>query len=52
MHAIVDGAIAGLFPSHPVLVVAAGFASHLAIDGSRTWITPFRRLGRLPRAPL
>jgi hypothetical protein len=31
-HAIVGGAIASLFPSHPLLVVAAGFASHFAID--------------------
>jgi hypothetical protein len=36
-HAIVGGALASLFPSHPVLVVAAGFASHFAIDAIPHW---------------
>jgi hypothetical protein len=31
-HAIVGGALASLFPSHPVAAFAAGFASHFAID--------------------
>jgi hypothetical protein len=36
-HAIVGGALASLFPAHPVLVVAAGFASHFAIDAIPHW---------------
>jgi len=36
-HAIVGGAIASLLPSHPVLAVAAGFASHFAIDAIPHW---------------
>src|SRR6516225_11831962 len=39
-HAIVGGTIASLFPSHPALVVAAGFASHFAIDAIPHWDYP------------
>jgi hypothetical protein len=39
-HAIVGGAIASLLPSHPLLVVAAGFASHFAIDAIPHWDYP------------
>jgi hypothetical protein len=42
-HAIVGGAIASLFPSHPLLVVAAGFVSHFAIDAIPHWDYPLRR---------
>lgn len=31
-HALVGAAAASLFPAHPYLAFAAGFASHLAID--------------------
>src|ERR1700738_4714821 len=31
-HAIVGGALANLLPSHPVVAITAGFASHFAID--------------------
>ncbi len=31
-HALVGAAAAGLFPEHPYVAFAAGFASHLAID--------------------
>jgi hypothetical protein len=43
-HAIVGGAIASLFPSHPVAVVAAGFASHFAIDAIPHWDYPLRSI--------
>ena len=36
-HAVVGGAIASLFPSHPILAAAAGFASHFAIDAIPHW---------------
>jgi len=41
-HAIVGGAIASLFPSHPFLVAVAGFASHFAIDAIPHWDYPLR----------
>jgi hypothetical protein len=43
-HAIVGGAIASLFPSHPILVAAAGFASHFAIDAIPHWDYPLRSI--------
>jgi hypothetical protein len=43
-HAIVGGAIASLFPSHPILVVLAGFASHFAIDAIPHWDYPLRSI--------
>jgi hypothetical protein len=43
-HAIVGGAIASLFPSHPVLVVAAGFTSHFAIDAIPHWDYPLQAI--------
>ena len=43
-HAIVGGAIASLFPSHSVAVVAAGFASHFAIDAIPHWDYPLRSI--------
>jgi hypothetical protein len=39
-HAIVGGAIASLFPSHPILIAAAGFTSHLVIDAIPHWDYP------------
>jgi hypothetical protein len=39
-HAIVGGAIASLIPSHPVLAVVAGFASHFVIDAIPHWDYP------------
>jgi len=49
-HAIVGGAIASLFPSHPALVVAAGFASHFAIDAIPHWDYPLQALSVRPAA--
>jgi len=43
-HAIVGGAIASLLPSHPVLAVAAGFASHFVIDAIPHWDYPLRSI--------
>jgi hypothetical protein len=49
-HAIVGGAIASLFPSHPVLVVAAGFTSHFAIDAIPHWDYPLQAISVRPAA--
>jgi hypothetical protein len=49
-HAIVGGAIAGLFPSHPVLVAAAAFASHFAIDAIPHWDYPLHAISVRPAA--
>ena len=49
-HAIVGGALASLFPSHPVLVVAAGFASHFAIDAIPHWDYPLQAISVKPAA--
>jgi hypothetical protein len=43
-HAIVGGAIASLFPSDPILVALAGFASHFAIDAIPHWDYPLRSI--------
>ena len=43
-HAIVGGAIASLFPSHPALVVAAGFASPFLIDAIPHWDYPLQAI--------
>jgi hypothetical protein len=43
-HAIVGGAIASLFPSHPALVAVAGFASHFAIDAIPHWDYPLQSI--------
>ena len=43
-HAIVGGAIASLFPSHPILAAAASFASHFAIDAIPHWDYPLRSI--------
>jgi hypothetical protein len=43
-HAIVGGAIASLFPSHPVLVALASFGSHFAIDAIPHWDYPLRSI--------
>jgi hypothetical protein len=43
-HAIVGGAIASLFPEHPVLVALAGFASHFVIDAIPHWDYPLRSI--------
>jgi len=36
-HALVGAAAASLFPEHPYLAFAAGFASHFAIDALPHW---------------
>jgi hypothetical protein len=43
-HAIVGGAVASLFPTHPVLVAVAGFASHFAIDAIPHWDYPLQTI--------
>jgi hypothetical protein len=43
-HAVVGGAIASLFPAHPVLVALAAFASHFAIDAIPHWDYPIRAI--------
>ena len=49
-HAIVGGAIASLFPSHPVLVATAGFVSHFAIDAIPHWDYPLQAISLRPAA--
>jgi hypothetical protein len=49
-HAVVGGAVASLFPSHPVLVVVLGFASHFAIDAIPHWDYPLHAISVAPRA--
>src|SRR3954447_12514318 len=49
-HAVVGGAIASLFPSHPVLVAVAAFASHFAIDAIPHWDYPLRGITQKPGA--
>jgi hypothetical protein len=43
-HAIVGGAVASLFPSHPALVAVAGFASHFVIDAIPHWDYPLQTI--------
>jgi hypothetical protein len=43
-HAIVGGALASLFPTHPIVAVAAGFASHFAIDAIPHWDYPLQSI--------
>ena len=43
-HAIVGGALASLFPTHPIVAVAAGFASHFAIDAIPHWDYPLQAI--------
>jgi hypothetical protein len=49
-HAIIGGAIASLFPSHPVAAVASAFASHFAIDAIPHWDYPLRSIALGPQA--
>jgi hypothetical protein len=49
-HAVLGGAIAGLFPSHPVLVAVAAFASHFAIDAIPHWDYHLRTISLKPGA--
>ncbi|GLR85827.1 hypothetical protein [Bradyrhizobium iriomotense] len=49
-HAVVGGAIASLFPSHPILVAVAAFASHFAIDAIPHWDYPLRAIRLKPGA--
>jgi hypothetical protein len=49
-HAIVGGAVASLFPSHPVLVGVLGFASHFAIDAIPHWDYPLQSISVKPGA--
>ena len=43
-HAIVGGAVASLFPSHPIVAIAAGFGSHFLIDAIPHWDYPLRTI--------
>jgi hypothetical protein len=49
-HAIVGGAVASLFPSHPVLVAVLGFASHFVIDAIPHWDYPLQSISVKPGA--
>lgn len=49
-HAVVGGAIARLFPSHPALVVVTAFASHFAIDAIPHWDYPLGAITLKPGA--
>ena len=49
-HAIVGGAVASLLPSHPVLVVVLGFASHFVIDAIPHWDYPLQSISVKPGA--
>jgi hypothetical protein len=49
-HAIVGGALASLFPSNPVAIIAAGFASHFAIDAIPHWDYRLRSISVGPGA--
>jgi hypothetical protein len=49
-HAIVGGAIASLFPTNPVVAMAAGFASHFVIDAIPHWDYPLRSISLGPGA--
>jgi hypothetical protein len=49
-HAIVGGALASLFPSHPVAIIAAGLASHFAIDAIPHWDYRLRSISVAPGA--
>src|ERR1700685_2971847 len=49
-HALVGGAVASLFPSHPVLVAALSFASHFAIDAIPHWDYPLQSISVKPGA--
>ncbi len=53
-HAVVGAAIATLLPRDPVLVFAAGLASHFVIDAIPHWDYPLRgiSLGRSRTGPL
>jgi hypothetical protein len=43
-HAVVGGAVASLFPTHPGLVAIAGFASHFALDAIPHWDYPLQAI--------
>jgi hypothetical protein len=47
-HAIVGGALASLFPSHPTVAFAAGFASHFVIDAIPHWDYPLQSISLVP----
>ena len=49
-HAIVGGAVASLFPSHPVLVAGLAFASHFVIDAIPHWDYPLHSISVKPGA--
>jgi hypothetical protein len=47
-HAIVGGALAGLFPTNPIAAIAVGFASHFAIDAIPHWDYPLQSISVAP----
>jgi hypothetical protein len=47
-HAIVGGALASLFPTHPITAIAAGFASHFVIDAIPHWDYPLQSISVTP----
>jgi len=49
-HAIVGGAIASLFPTHPAVAIVGGFASHFLIDAIPHWDYPLQSISLGPGA--
>ena len=49
-HAIVGGATASSFPSHPAAAIAAGFVSHFVIDAIPHWDYPLQSISLGPGA--
>ena len=47
-HAVVGGALASLFPTHPIAAIAVGFASHFAIDAIPHWDYPLQSISVAP----
>jgi hypothetical protein len=47
-HAVAGAALASLLPSHPTIVVVAGFASHFAMDAIPHWDYPLRSISLKP----
>jgi hypothetical protein len=49
-HAVVGGALASLFPSHPVAAFMVGFGSHFVVDAIPHWDYPLRSISVAPDA--
>src|ERR1700759_405772 len=49
-HAVVGGAIASWFPTHPIRVATLTFASHFVIDAIPHWDYPLKSISVKPNA--